>query len=244
MVDRRVRQAKTTREAARLAHEAVNAASAARHCDPDRYDALLTGVPRKRPPPRCRAAIAAFMPGLAKGHVRAVETAIAVSRSRPVVLPLRLREAEDHPAPEARRRSARRNALRLARVVLAAIDGHAAGVAGAECISRRLSDGTEYATAWSSATSAASLRDWSDCDRKSRSACRAPTPASAAAPPGSPQRPISAGKAYRCELASVPKARTRQRQAASARSLPTGRSNGNGLSTAARCSLQQRIAAR
>ncbi|MTD93504.1 hypothetical protein GIW81_04045 [Hyphomicrobium sp. xq] len=115
-------------EAARLAHETVNRAfrEHVRERDPDRYTALLQDFWTKT-----AAALpstdAAFMPGLANGHVRFVETGIAFLEADPWFFRSGyekqkiIRHLKRAPLTQAQRQ-------RLARVVLAAIDGHAAGV--------------------------------------------------------------------------------------------------------------------
>lgn len=109
-------------EAARCAHEAVNAAFRAhvREREPDRYDALLkdfwlktaAALPSSDP---------AFMPGLAAGHSRYIETGIAFLEADPWFFRSGyekqniIRHLKRAALTEAQR-------LRLARVVLAAID--------------------------------------------------------------------------------------------------------------------------
>jgi hypothetical protein len=117
-------------EAARLAHETVNRAfrEHVRERDPDRYDALLKDFWEKT-----AAALPStdrdFMPGLAKGYVRFVETGIAFLEADPWFFRSGyekqniIRHVKRAQLTEAQR-------LRLARVVLAAIDGHASGVQG------------------------------------------------------------------------------------------------------------------
>ena len=109
-------------EAARLAHEAVNRAfrEHARERDPDRYAALLEDFWQKT-----AAALPstdpAFMPALAKGHVRYVETAIAFLEADPWFFRSGyekqnvIRHLKRTPLSETQR-------MRLARVVLMAID--------------------------------------------------------------------------------------------------------------------------
>ena len=115
-------------EAARLAHEAVNQAFRAhvRERDPDRYSALLedfwaktaAALPSTNPD---------FLHSLAEGHARIVESAITFleadswffrSGYEKQNLILHLKRAKLSLSQR----------LRLGRVVLAAIDGHAAGV--------------------------------------------------------------------------------------------------------------------
>jgi hypothetical protein len=110
-------------EAARLAHETVNRAfrEHVRERDPDRYDALLKDLWEKT-----AAALPStdrdFMPGLAKGYVRFVETGIAFLEADPwffrsgyekqnIIRHLKRAQLTDT------------QRIRLARVVLAAIDG-------------------------------------------------------------------------------------------------------------------------
>jgi hypothetical protein len=110
-------------EAARLAHETVNRAfrEHVRERDPDRYDALLKDFWEKT-----AAALPStdhdFMPGLAKGYVRFVETGIAFLEADPwffrsgyekqnIIRHLKRAQLTDT------------QRIRLARVVLAAIDG-------------------------------------------------------------------------------------------------------------------------
>jgi hypothetical protein len=115
-------------DAARLAHAAVNSAFRAhvREREPDRYAALLKDF-REKTAAALPSSDAAFMPGLAKGHVRCIETAIAFLDADPWFFRSGyekqniIRHLKRVPLSEAQR-------LRLARVVLAAIDGHAAGV--------------------------------------------------------------------------------------------------------------------
>lgn len=115
-------------EAARCAHEAVNAAFRAhvREREPDRYNALLkdfhaktaAALPSSEP---------AFMPGLASGHLRCIETGIAFLEADPWFFRSGYEKQNIiRHLKRARLDSAQR--MRLARVVLAAIDGHAAGV--------------------------------------------------------------------------------------------------------------------
>jgi hypothetical protein len=110
-------------EAARLAHETVNRAfrEHVRERDPDRYDALLKVFWEKT-----AAALPStdrdFMPGLAKGYVRFVETGIAFLEADPWFFRSGyekqniIRHLKRAQLTEAQR-------IRLARVVLAAIDG-------------------------------------------------------------------------------------------------------------------------
>jgi len=111
-------------EAARLAHEAVNAAFAAhvreREREPDRYDALLAHF-RDKTAAALPSSDGAFIPGLAAGNARAIETGIAFLEADPwffrsgyekqnIIRHLKRAQLDD----------AQR--MRLARVVLHAID--------------------------------------------------------------------------------------------------------------------------
>ena len=115
-------------EAARLAHEAVNRAfrEHVRERDPDRYDALLQDFWTKTAA-ALPSSDRAFIPGLAKGHVRFVETGVAFLEADPWFFRSGyekqkiIQHLKRAPLTDAQR-------MRLARVVLAAIDGHAAGV--------------------------------------------------------------------------------------------------------------------
>lgn len=117
-------------EAARLAHEAVNAAfrQHVREREPDRYAALLKDFWEKTAA-ALPSSDRAFMPGLANGHVRFVDTAIAFLEADPWFFRSGyekqnlIRHLKRAQLTEAQR-------MRLARVVLAAIDGHAGGVPG------------------------------------------------------------------------------------------------------------------
>jgi hypothetical protein len=116
-------------EAARIAHEAVNAAFRAhvREREPDRYDALLMDF-RDKTAAALPSADAAFMPGLAAGHARCVEDAIAFLEADPWFFRSGYEKQNiiRHLKRNAQLSYAQRE--RLARVVLGAIDGHAAGV--------------------------------------------------------------------------------------------------------------------
>ncbi len=123
-------------DAARLAHETVNRAfrEHVRERDPDRYTALLQDFWTKTAA-ALPSSDAAFMPGLANGHVRFVETGIAFLEADPWFFRSGyekqniIRHLKRAPLNQAQRQ-------RLARVVpearkrrvLAAIDGHAGGV--------------------------------------------------------------------------------------------------------------------
>jgi hypothetical protein len=115
-------------EAARRAHEAVNEAFRAhvRERDPDRYDALLQDF-RVKTAAALPSSDAAFRPGLANGHVHFVETAIAFLEADPWFF---RSGYEKQKIIQHLKRSplTERQRTRLARVVLAAIDGHAGGV--------------------------------------------------------------------------------------------------------------------
>ena len=164
-------------EAARLAHEAVNRAfrEHVREREPDRYAALLADF-RAKTAAALPSTDGAFMPGLAGGHVRFVEAAIAFLEADPWFFRSGYEKQNIiRHLKRAQLSAAQRE--RLARVVLAAIDGH------------------DVPTGWSSANSGALLAAsgrifWT---RKSPSAWRATTPASAAAPPGSPKPPSLPG---------------------------------------------------
>ena len=110
-------------EAARLAHETVTSAFRAhvREREPDRYAALLKDFWEKTAvalPSSDRA----FMPGLANGHIRFVDTAIAFLEADPWFFRSGyekqniIRHLKRTPLTEPQR-------VHLARVVLAAIDG-------------------------------------------------------------------------------------------------------------------------
>ena len=115
-------------EAARLAHEAVNRAfrEHVREREPDRYTALLQDFWTKTAA-ALPSSDGAFRPGLAKGHSRFVETAIVFLEADPWFFRSGyekekiIQHLKRAPLTEAQR-------MRLAGVVLAAIDGHAAGV--------------------------------------------------------------------------------------------------------------------
>jgi hypothetical protein len=110
-------------EAARLAHESVNRAfeQHVRERDPDRYAALLKDFWQKT-----AAALpnsdAAFMPGLAKGHARYVEAAITFLEADPWFFRSGY-EKQNIIRHLKRTRVTEAQRMRLARVVLAAIDG-------------------------------------------------------------------------------------------------------------------------
>lgn len=115
-------------DAARLAHEAVNAAFLAymRERDPDRYAELLANF-RTKTAAALPSSAPDFMPGLANAHVRFIEAAIAFLEADPWFFRSGyekqniIRHLKRAPLTEEQR-------MRAARVVLAAIDGHAAGV--------------------------------------------------------------------------------------------------------------------
>jgi hypothetical protein len=119
-------------EAARLAHEEVNAAFRAhvREREPDRYDALLADF-REKTAAALPSTDPAFMPGLANGHARFV---VPKARQRNVDVGIAFLEAdpwffrsgyEKQNIIRHLKRAALTEAqrMRLARVVLAAIDG-------------------------------------------------------------------------------------------------------------------------
>jgi hypothetical protein len=110
-------------EAARRAHEAVNEAFRAhvRERDPDRYDALLQDF-RVKTAAALPSSDAAFRPGLANGHVRFVETAIAFLEADPWFFRSGY-EKQKIIQHLKRSRLTERQRTRLARVVLAVIDG-------------------------------------------------------------------------------------------------------------------------
>lgn len=109
-------------QAARLAHETVNGAFRAHvhEREPDRYAALLKDFWEKTAA-ALPSADPAFRPGLAKGHVRAIETAITFLGADPWFFRSGyekqqiIQHLKRAPLSEAQR-------MRLARVVLAAID--------------------------------------------------------------------------------------------------------------------------
>ena len=117
------RRARQLGEAARLAHEAVNAAFRAhlREREPDRYDALLRDF-RETTAAALPSTDRDFMPGLAKGHQRFIDTAIAFLEADPWFFRSGyekqniIRHLKRAALDEAQR-------LRLAHVVLRAIDG-------------------------------------------------------------------------------------------------------------------------
>jgi hypothetical protein len=110
-------------EAARLAHETVTGAFRAfvREREPDRYDALLKDF-REKTAAALPSTDPAFMPGLAGGHARFLETAIAFLEADPWFFRSGyekqniIRHLKRAQLDETQR-------MRLARVVLAAIDG-------------------------------------------------------------------------------------------------------------------------
>jgi hypothetical protein len=110
-------------EAARRAHEAVNEAFRAhvRERDPDRYDALLQDF-RFKTAAALPSSDAAFRPGLANGHVHFVETAIAFLEADPWFFRSGY-EKQKIIQHLKRSRLTERQRTRLARVVLAVIDG-------------------------------------------------------------------------------------------------------------------------
>ena len=78
------RRARQLGEAARLAHETVNAAyrTHVHERDPDCYAALLKDF-REKTAAALPSTDRAFMPGLARGHARCVEAAIAFLEADP-----------------------------------------------------------------------------------------------------------------------------------------------------------------
>jgi hypothetical protein len=110
-------------EAARLAHEAVNRAfrEHVRERDPDHYDALLQKF-RTTTAAALPSTDRAFMPALAKGHVRFVEAAIAFLEADPWFFRSGY-EKQNLIRHLKRSRLTEVQRERLARVVLAAIDG-------------------------------------------------------------------------------------------------------------------------
>jgi hypothetical protein len=115
-------------EAAQLAHETVNRAfrEHVRERDPDRYAALLEDFWTKTAA-ALPSSDTAFRPGLANGHARFIETAIVFLEADPWFFRSGyekqkiIQHLKRSPLTEAQR-------MRLARVVLAVIDGHAGGV--------------------------------------------------------------------------------------------------------------------
>ena len=99
-----------------------------REREPDRYAALLKDFWEKTAA-ALPSSDRAFMPGLASGHVRFIDTAIAFLEADPWFFRSGyekqnlIRHLKRAQLSEAQR-------MRLARVVLAAIDGHAGGVPG------------------------------------------------------------------------------------------------------------------
>ena len=110
-------------EAAKLAHEAVNRAfrEHVRERDPDRYDALLADF-RLKTAAALPSSDPAFMPGLAKGHARLVETAIAFLEADPWFFRSGY-EQQNLIRHLKRSRLTEPQRSRLGRVVIAAIDG-------------------------------------------------------------------------------------------------------------------------
>ena len=110
-------------EAARLAHETVNAAFRAhvREREPDRYTALLKDFWEKTAA-ALPSSDAAFMPGLAKGHARFVEMAIAFLEADPWFFRFGY-EKQNLIRHLKRARLSDAQRMRLAHVVLRAIDG-------------------------------------------------------------------------------------------------------------------------
>lgn len=115
-------------DAARLAHEAVNNAFRAhvREKDPERYDALLRDF-RDKTEAALPSSQRDFLPGLAAGHARFVETAILFLEADPWFF---RSGYEKQRLIRHLKRAMLSNAQRqrLGRVVLAVIDGHAGGV--------------------------------------------------------------------------------------------------------------------
>ncbi len=109
-------------EAARLAHEAVNRAfrEHVRERDPDRYDALLQDF-RLKTAAALPSTDPAFRPGLADGHIRFVEAAIAFLEADPWFFRSGY-EKQKIIQHLKRSRLTEPQRLRLARVVLQAID--------------------------------------------------------------------------------------------------------------------------
>lgn len=115
-------------EAARLAHETVNRAfrEHVRERELDRYAALLADF-REKTAAALPSTDPAFMPGLADGHVRFVEAAIAFLEADPWFFRSGYEKQNIiRHLKRAQLTAAQRE--RLARVVLAVIDGHAGGV--------------------------------------------------------------------------------------------------------------------
>jgi hypothetical protein len=110
-------------EAARLAHETVNAAFRAhvREREPDRYTALLKDFWEKTAA-ALPSSDAAFMPGLANSHVRFVEMAIAFLEADPWFFRSGY-EKQNLIRHLKRARLSDAQRMRLAHVVLRAIDG-------------------------------------------------------------------------------------------------------------------------
>lgn len=110
-------------EAARRAHEAVNAAFAAhvREREPDRYAALLKDF-REKTAAGLPSSDPAFMSGLADGHARCVETAIAFLEADAWFFRSGY-EKQNLIRHLKRAQLSERQRARLGRVVLAAIDG-------------------------------------------------------------------------------------------------------------------------
>ena len=110
-------------DAARLAHAAVTSAFAAhvRERDPDRYDALLKDF-REKTAAALPSSDGSFMPGLANGHARFLDTAIAFLEADPWFFRSGY-EKQNIIRHLKRARLTEAQRLLLARVVLAAIDG-------------------------------------------------------------------------------------------------------------------------
>ena len=110
-------------EAARLAHATVNAAFRAhvREREPDRYAALLKEFWEKTAA-ALPSSDRAFMPGLANGHVRFVETAITFLEADPWFFRSGY-EKQNIIRHLKRARLTEAQRMRLARVVLAVIEG-------------------------------------------------------------------------------------------------------------------------
>lgn len=110
-------------EAARLAHEAVTHAFRAhvRERDPDRYDALLKDF-RLKTAAALPSTDPSFLPGLADGHARSVEAAIAFLEADPWFFRSGY-EKQNLIRHVKRARLSETQRERLGRVVLAAIDG-------------------------------------------------------------------------------------------------------------------------
>jgi hypothetical protein len=109
-------------EAARLAHGAVNRAfeQHVREREPDRYAALLKDF-REKTAAALPSTDPAFMPALAKGHARCIETAIAFLEADPWFFRSGY-EKQNIIRHVKRAQLSLTQRLRLARVVLAVID--------------------------------------------------------------------------------------------------------------------------